>query len=152
MIVSVSTDAFGSSPKFREVSLIAPEAFWSRVDKSGDCWLWTKFVNSNGYGRLTYRRKQYSAHRIAFLLAVGDIPPGLNVLHRCDNPPCVRPDHLFLGTQADNMRDMAQKNRHWSKVKPKTHCIRGHEYTPKNTYYDNRHWRQCKICREERLG
>jgi hypothetical protein len=81
--------------------------FWDRVLRGEDCWEWQAARTTAGYGeyRSTY------AHRHAYELAVGPIPRGLFVLHHCDNPPCVRPDHLWLGTNADNMRDMVAKGR-----------------------------------------
>lgn len=86
--------------------------FWERVDKRGDCWLWTGAINNHGYGNVSHQGKYWKAHRLAWALTHGDIPPGMQVLHRCDNPPCVRPDHLWLGTHTDNMRDRAEKGRH----------------------------------------
>lgn len=86
--------------------------FWDRVDKSGDCWLWTR-ARSHGYGKVWSpdERRVVSAHRVAWELTNGAIPDGLCVLHRCDNPPCVRPDHLFLGTIKDNNDDKLNKGR-----------------------------------------
>ena len=87
------------------------ERFWSKVEKSPGCWLWKAAVAS-GYG--TFRRPDGSmigAHRMSYILAHGMIPDGLQVLHKCDNKLCVRPDHLFLGTQQDNMDDMIAKGR-----------------------------------------
>jgi hypothetical protein len=90
--------------------------FWSKVDKSGDCWVWTagRFLNKKGvytYGMFTIRTRAKYAHRIAWELVHGPIPRGLRVLHSCDNPPCVRPDHLRLGTDADNRRDAMERHR-----------------------------------------
>jgi len=87
------------------------ERFWSKVDKSSDCWEWTASRLPAGYGRFSVNRKIITAHRAAYLLSCGAIPNGLHVLHKCDNPPCVNPDHLFLGTAKDNMRDKAAKGR-----------------------------------------
>lgn len=85
--------------------------FWSKVRRvSGGCWLWTGARNRYGLFRLNGKVRK--AHRVAWELTNGPIPDGLNVLHTCDNPPCVRPSHLFLGTQAENVRDMWAKGRH----------------------------------------
>jgi hypothetical protein len=69
-------------------------------------------LDRDGYGAFTVDGKKYKAHRLAFELATGADPTGLLVCHHCDTPSCVNPDHLFLGTQADNLRDMTQKERH----------------------------------------
>jgi hypothetical protein len=87
--------------------------FWSRVDRSAECWVWTGGTVGGGYGR--FGRGKVLAHRHAWEITNGPIPDGLDVLHRCDNPPCVRPDHLFLGTHTDNMRDMFTKGRRATK-------------------------------------
>jgi len=84
--------------------------FWQFVEKGSDCWLWTSTTNWAGYGAFRFRGKN-GAHSASYLIHFGPIPKGMHVLHRCDIPQCVRPDHLFLGTHADNMRDMANKGR-----------------------------------------
>ncbi len=82
------------------------------VDKTGTCWIWRRSTNKKGYGQITIEPgRTMLAHRLAWELARGPIPDGLSVCHHCDNPPCCRPDHLFLGTRADNNRDMEQKGR-----------------------------------------
>lgn len=85
--------------------------FWSKVDKSGECWLWTASLDSAGYGQININRRLVLSHRYSFSLANGPIPPGMLVCHTCDTPRCVRPDHLFLGTHADNAADMCRKGR-----------------------------------------
>lgn len=89
------------------------ERFWKKVQKTNDCWLWTatKITSGLPYGMIGVNGTNKLAHRISYELTYGPIPEGMNVLHRCDNPSCVRPDHLFLGTQSDNARDMVAKGR-----------------------------------------
>lgn len=88
--------------------------FWRLIQKSEDgCWIWTGNVSKAGYGNLwTPEKRGYVyAHRFSWRLANGEIPDGLCVLHKCDNPPCVNPSHLFLGTKRDNTHDMISKGR-----------------------------------------
>ena len=95
------------------------ERLWYYTNITNDetsCWLWTGPQNHHGYGRISHKRtRALSAHRVAWELANGPIPPGLCVLHTCDTPTCVRNDgehsHLFLGTQLDNMQDRQRKGR-----------------------------------------
>ncbi len=85
--------------------------FWDKVDKSGDCWEWIASKDEHGYGFFGFDGRVCKAHRVAFILEIDDIPDGMCVCHSCDNPSCVNPDHLFLGTHTDNMRDMLNKGR-----------------------------------------
>lgn len=88
------------------------ERFWSKADKGGECWEWTGAKLRHGYGVFTlFHRRPIKSHRMAYLLEVGGIPAGLCVLHECDNPSCVRPSHLFLGTNVDNIADKVRKGR-----------------------------------------
>ena len=99
-------------------SMTDEERFEQFVDRSGDCWVWTGWINHYGYGGFRFRGKSRGAHRVAYELAHGPFDEKLHVLHRCDNPPCVRPDHLWLGTQADNMADMKRKGRAHKQMPP----------------------------------
>lgn len=86
--------------------------FWSRVKKSDGCWEWMGNRGPRGYGTIKVAGKVYRTHRYAYALVNGPIPEGYFVCHRCDNPPCCRPDHLFLGTAKDNNHDMMRKGRY----------------------------------------
>jgi hypothetical protein len=90
---------------------VAERRFWAKVEKTEDCWIWTGARNPDGYGNVGIRKKFMKAHRVAWMITSGPIPEGMRVLHRCDNPSCVKPDHLFIGSQYDNVKDMERKNR-----------------------------------------
>lgn len=86
------------------------ERFWSKVKKSRGCWIWTGAKCRQGYGQLYAKKRLFIAHRYSYVIHKGLIG-NLNVLHTCDNPSCVNPRHLFLGTHKDNMQDKYRKNR-----------------------------------------
>ncbi len=128
------------------VSMDRWQSFWSKVDlSSGECWIWTGTRGPQGYGRIRVGgRRSTGAHRFAWEIVRGPVPDGLFVCHRCDNPPCVRPDHLFLGTASDNAWDCARKGRR--PQSKRTHCPQGHEYSAENTYRSPRGHRGCRTC------
>jgi hypothetical protein len=138
------------------------DKLWAGVDRSSDddaCWPWTRWTVESGHGQITIAGRPRRVHRLVWALVHGEDPYPHYVLHRCDNPPCCNPRHLFLGTKKDNTQDMVgkgrggrpkgSKNRHTSKGA--THCIEGHAFTPENTYITpTTGARQCKKCRRIR--
>lgn len=87
--------------------------FWEKVllDDDDKCWEYIGPITSGGYGKITNKGKGFPAHRFSWMIRYGKIPNGLCVLHKCDNPPCVNPKHLFLGTYKDNAQDKIKKHR-----------------------------------------
>lgn len=134
---------------------LTEERFWSRVEKGPDCWVWTGPRGQRGYGQINVGGRTLRVHRVSWAMHHGD-PGELFVCHKCDNPPCVRPDHLFIGTHTDNMRDKISKGRGrgTDHMKYRTHCPKGHGYTPENTYTQTRPWggiaRFCRECHKVR--
>lgn len=139
------------APKTRPVM----ERFWAKVQigSPNDCWPWTG-THVRGYGRFWIgsrtdgSRRPVIASRFLYAQQVGEIPDGMQVLHRCDNPPCVNPHHLFLGTARDNVVDMLVKGRQANQRK--TSCLRGHAFTPANTRVRSDGRRDCKSCERDR--
>lgn len=146
------------------------ERFWVKVNRSLEpdgCWEWAAAAGPLGYGKFMVhdeggRKKIVSAHRFSYQLLVGPIPAGLQLDHLCRNPPCVRPSHLEPVTNRENtlrgarVPIMRDTNPGAAFQKTKTHCPRGHEYTPDNTYIQpcgNRGRRKpstsrvCRTCR-----
>jgi hypothetical protein len=128
--------------------------FWRRVTipnaSDGNCWHWYGRKDQNGYGviQLGANEPRITASRASWILHFGPIESNkIFVCHTCDNPSCVNPNHLFLGSQKDNLQDASKKgrlnnpNKGWERNK--THCSNGHPYSPENTY----RWKNKRICR-----
>ena len=126
--------------------LSVEDRFWSHVDKSGDCWLWTAYRTPLGYGHFGIGvDRKFKAHRFAYELVVGPIPEGLVIDHLCRNPACVNPDHLEPVTQRENV---FRGRSHVVAQASQTHCQRGHLFTDENTTRQGNK-RGCRTCRNE---
>jgi hypothetical protein len=111
----MSLVALRKTSKGQFVAEPAEIRFWRAVDKKGDneCWEWMGARHYKGYGEFAAKRMaKHKSHRFAWLLTYGEIPINLVVCHKCDNPPCCNPAHLFLGTTMENKQDSINKNRH----------------------------------------
>lgn len=127
------------------MNMPATERFWSKVDKTDGCWEWTASLVS-GYGQFRHNGRIVRAHRFAYEQLVGPVPKGLELDHLCRNRRCVNPAHLEPVTQQENqLRGFGVSGINARK----THCLRGHEYTPENTVRWRR-WRNCKTCQDLR--
>lgn len=114
------------------------------VDPFIGCWVYQGWRSGLQYGQMGYRGKNWAAHRLSYKLFKGEIPDGLDILHKCDNPPCCNPEHLTPGTPKENAEDSKAKKRHYTSSK--THCVRGHPLSGDNLYQRPGGRRVCKIC------
>jgi hypothetical protein len=120
-------------PKGEHMSTTIEERFWEKVIKTGECWLWTgarhrKHWDSVGYGVMGINKKNVFAHRLSYELHHGTIPTGMLVRHTCDNSLCVNPDHLILGTDADNAQDKVDRGRASGARQLGKHCTHMKNY------------------------
>lgn len=123
------------------------DRFWAKVAKTETCWLWTAALTAGGYARFKVDGKTRVAHRWLYEQVVGPIPSGLQLDHLCRTTACVRPDHLEVVTCRENLLRGDTFQAMHSK---KTHCHRGHEFTPENIITRGEYWRECRECNRER--
>lgn len=121
------------------------ERFWAKVEKGPDCWIWNGARSRLGYGSFNDGTRTHMAYRYSWEIVVGPIPEGLVLDHLCRNPPCVNPAHLRAVTRQENT--LAEGSLALAKkCTEKTHCKRGHEFTPENTYMEKGRKRRCRQC------
>lgn len=117
-----------------------------KIDFETGCFNWTAQKCPQGYGKYKRIKGIQLAHRASYKLFKGDIPEGMCVLHKCDNPSCINPDHLFIGDWDVNNKDRAAKGRTVTPTTNLTHCKRGHEFNKENTTIRKNGARLCRIC------
>jgi len=126
------------------------EDFFDKINKTDTCWLWNSYVDKDGYGKFRFNKKDHRAHRFSYILYKGIIPKDLCICHFCDQPACVNPNHLWVGTKKENNQDRALKNRSNNQNKSKTSCPQGHKYDEQNTLTrtkkNGRLERRCRVC------
>lgn len=133
-------------------------SFFSKIDQSGECWEWKASQYKFGYGAFYNGKKVTHAHIFSYEIHFGEIPKGLFILHSCDNPKCVNPDHLRAGTQKENVKDMIDRKRAKFGFKRKIQnnkvfCINGHDVTEAESLYKSKNgYTACKICRRSQAN
>lgn len=119
------------------------DRFWAKVEKTDSCWLWTGAKISTGYGEIHVDQSMKLAHRVSWEMASGPIPRNMTIDHLCRVRSCVNPEHMEIVTAAENTR-RGQRDA----VAARTHCFKGHPWTPENTLQSNGR-RRCRTCRRE---
>jgi hypothetical protein len=128
-------------------SLVYERLMANSVRRASGCLEWTGFHDQCGYGKTAFRRKATMTHRLMYVIKKGPLTDEQVVRHTCDNPPCMEPDHLIAGTEADNTKDSIERDRHYNDSQ--THCWRGHSLA-ENAYIGVSGSRHCRICQRIR--
>jgi L-amino acid N-acyltransferase YncA len=131
---------------------ITEAEFLSNTEENGGCLEWVGKKNRGGYGIFRWMNAEFAAHRFSYLMFVGPLPESSVVRHLCDNPSCVKPQHLSKGTAKDNIHDAIARGRHRSiQAKSATHCHAGHPWSDENTYTAPKTGkRNCRVCARAR--
>lgn len=122
--------------------------FWEKVEKTERCWLW-KAARSKEYGHFKFGDKITNAHRVAYELEIGPIPPGHHIHHKCENPLCVNPDHLQPVTPGEHVRDLTPTSVSYRCARVQQ-CPQGHPYNDNNTYVTAEGYRRCRVCNAQK--
>ncbi len=126
------------------------ERFWEKVKKQDGCWEWQSGARGGGYGGFKIDGRAWLAHRVSWIINYGNIPEGLNILHKCNNKNCVNPNHLYVGTQKENVRDAIDAGTHYRIPDEHRRPVRGLEH--KNAKLDHLKVREIRRLRKEGLG
>lgn len=132
-----------------DVELLNILSLRSVADTATGCHIWHGTVSPAGRAYLTYRRRGIAAARHLMIALYGELKTAQLVCHKCDNPLCVNPEHLYIGTSRENTQDMVTRKRgryDLNPAIPKTHCVNGHAYTVENTYINSKGYSACRFC------
>lgn len=128
------------------LSVLAQRLIKRVVRDDSDCWVWQGSKLPSGYGLISVKSKYRLAHRVSYDLFKGDLIPKLVICHKCDNPSCINPKHLFQATQSKNILDAVEKGRYRNQMMVRTHCKNGHCFSGPDIKIHKSGWRECMIC------
>lgn len=123
---------------------VLPKRILEKINFTESCWLWTASKIGNGYGCINFNGRNQRAHRVVYIILVGDIPENKMLCHTCDTRLCVNPKHLYVGDNSTNQKDRVVAGNHWASTR--THCPSGHEYSGDNLIVYKNGFRLCRSC------